>query len=356
MSDRPRRRVLFVLPSFAAGGAERVMLTLLSRLDRARFEPALLTLSEEGPLRGMVPDDIDARCVDSARLRAALPSLRRAITEARPDLVLSTMAYLNFAILMLGPSGPRYFVREANMPDHTARQIGSVLLARLFYRLAYRRAAAVLCNARPMADALAKWGVDREKLVMMSNPVDVDALRADARIDAAPAPGRRFVAAGRLIAQKGFDRLIDWFVEMPLEDRLSILGDGPLRAALQAQIRTRGLEGRVVLAGFDARPADRIAGADAVLLPSRWEGMPNVALEALALGAPVIAHSEAGGVRDLAAMAPPGAIQVAEDGEAFAAAMHKVEPMPDRRLRPSLLPAEYEVAAVVRRYEELFEG
>lgn len=350
-----KSRILFVLPSFAGGGAERVLLTVLGRLDRERFSPGLLVLSDAGPLKPLVPDDIDVRVLGTGRVRSALPLLRRAIRDAAPDAVLSTMAYLNFAVLSVGPGGPLYFVREANMPDHTARQIGSHVLTRLLYRLLYRRASAILCNARPMRDALAAWGVAQDRLVAMPNPVDVDMIRKGVEARVVPGDGRRFVAAGRLTEQKGFDRLVDWFRNMPVSDRLCIFGDGPQAEQLRAQIDGAGVGERILLKGFDTRVADWIAGADAVLLPSRWEGMPNVALESLALGTPVIAHREAGGIAELADATSGHAVKVAEDGAAFLAAMQEVEATLPRLKspRPNLLPTSYHVNEVVHRYETL---
>ncbi|MDP7539279.1 MAG: glycosyltransferase, partial [Alphaproteobacteria bacterium] len=155
-----------------------------------------------------------------------------------------------------------------------------------------------------------------------------------------PGPGRRFVAAGRLTRQKGFDRLIALFGQDESDDHLLILGDGPAREALAA------LAGpRVTLHGHEPEPWPWMAGADALLLPSRWEGLANVALEALACGTPVIATPESGGIAELAAAAPEGAVTIATWGEAFAKAMAAARPGDGS----CLLPQTYESAAVAHR-------
>ena len=82
-----------------------------------------------------------------------------------------------------------------------------------------------------------------------------------------------------------------------MEAHLTILGDGADKLLLECRIASLNLGDRVELRGFDPNPWAYYAGADAFLLPSRWEGMPNAALEALACGTPVIAMSHAGAVR-----------------------------------------------------------
>src|SRR5262249_21673110 len=152
-------------------------------------------------------------------------------------------------------------------------------------RLLYRRAATVIAPASYLARELAEdFGVPRDKITVLHNPVDetalVQAARDPVRI---PGEGVRFVAVGRLTQQNGFDRLLDMMVAAPGNSHLTILGDGPARLALEAQLASLGLADKVSMPGFMSDAARHIAGADALLLPSRWEGLPNVALEALAL-------------------------------------------------------------------------
>ena len=85
-----------------------------------------------------------------------------------------------------------------------------------------------------------------------------------------------------------------------------IFGDGPDRAALNALAAAEGRAEQVRIAPFTRDLPAALAGADACLLPSRWEGQSNVALESLACGTPVVATPEAGAIAELAAEAPAG--------------------------------------------------
>ena len=324
------------------------MLNLASALDRQRFAAEIVVLSGHGPLAASVPPRIPVHDLRRPRLRHAMPALVVVLHRLRPRAVIPTLGYLNLALLAARPLLPltRIFPREANLPSVSIGALPSPALGRLAYRYFYPRADGVLCNARIVAEALAReCGVAPARIHLIDNPIDVVRIRATAspaiRADGA---GPRFVAAGRLTHQKGFDRLIDLFATLAPDAHLTILGDGPDRAALEARAASRGVAARTSFAGFQALPWPFYAGADAFLLPSRWEGMPNAALEALACGTPVIATPESGGIGEVAATAAPDAVTVATwDGE-FAGALRAVRVRPVATLRESLLPERFTLA------------
>ena len=308
----------------------------------------IVALDGRGPLRSLAPAGVEIADLGRPRLRHAWPALLRRLRISRPGIVLSTFGHINLALLTMRPllpTGTRLVIREA--------YTRSSALAWRACRLLYPTADLVLCQHRAMADEMsARFGVPAEKTVILPNPVDSARLRvALPRRD--PGPGRRFVAAGRLTHQKGFDRMIDMVADDDADSRLRLIGDGPDRTALESRARSLNAGDRIRFAGFDPAPWPFYAGADAVLVPSRWEGLPNVALEALACGTPVIATPEAGGIAEVAAAAATGAVTIAAWGDAFRDAMAKVVPLPVDEARPSLLPAQYERGRVIERFRAL---
>jgi glycosyltransferase involved in cell wall biosynthesis len=353
------RPIAFVLPSFAGGGAERVMLTLIGALDRDRFAPALVVLRGAGPLIDMVPAGVPVHDLARPRLRAALAPLVRCLRRLRPAVEVSTFGHVNLALLGLRPvlpAGTRLLTREANTPSQSLPQAPWPVMTALAYRLLYPTADGVLCqHDRTAHEMAARFRVAPDRIYPLCNPVDIARLRAAAaRPVRALGAGLRFVVAGRLTRQKGVDRLLPLLGHGPSDTHLTVLGDGPERARLEAAARSLGIAERVRFTGFVAKPWPWLAGADACLVPSRWEGMPNVALEALACGTPVIASPEAGGIDELAA--ETAAVTVAGTRDAFAAAMAALAPAPVAAPRPARLPERFALESVSRRFEQILDA
>ena len=145
----------------ALSGAERVMLSLLARIDRSRFSPSLITLSGEGPLTELLPLDVPLVDLARPRLRHAVPSLVGAIRRMRPAAVVSSLGYVNLALLASRrflPSGTRIIVREANMPSLSLPGGPRPGLMRWLYRRYYPRADAVICSSQMMIAEMVREG------------------------------------------------------------------------------------------------------------------------------------------------------------------------------------------------------
>jgi len=130
------------------------------------------------------------------------------------------------------------------------------------------------------------------------------------------------VVAGRLRREKGIDVLLNALPEVVRrfpEAHLSILGEGPQESDLKEQVAKLGLSRSVTFLGFKPDPAPYIGHADVFVLPSRFEGMPNALLEALALDSPAVASDCAGAIRDIQRSNPEMVVVPAENPAALSA-------------------------------------
>lgn len=353
--------VVFVLPSFAGGGAERVMLSLLTEMHADRFDPVLVVMDGRGPLADLVPDAVPVIDLATDRLRRALVPLVRALRKLNPHAIVASHGYVNLALIAMRPllpGGSRLVLREANTPSLSLPHAPYPKLMSLGYRWLYRHADLVLASSdRMAAEFLGEYCVPAERVQVLPNPVDIQWLRSAATPPRRrEGPGRRFIAAGRLNRQKGFDRLLDRLAELPSDTHLTILGDGPEQVTLQAQVARLGIGDRVTFGGFEPCPWPWYAGADAFVLPSRWEGMPNAALEALACGTRVIATPESGGIGELVAEADQAAVNVIEFGDQFVTEMIKTNARPSVDLpRQCLLPDRYDARTVGEAFSTLID-
>src|SRR5690348_9035404 len=95
----PRKKILFLIPSLAGGGAERVFAMLLAHIDRARFEPHLGVLRDQGEYMRDVPTDVNIHHLNISRVRYAILSIVRLVWRVRPSVILSTLGYLNLTLI-----------------------------------------------------------------------------------------------------------------------------------------------------------------------------------------------------------------------------------------------------------------
>lgn len=304
-----RATILFVINSLAGGGAERVLTTILgaSAPWRDRYDMHLALLDDE-PRAYAVPEWITVTQLDARhRLGASIAQLRRLVGSLNPDAALAflTRANVATAIAMAGRGRPWLISERVNTSAHLGSGPGAIA-ARAMVRFAYPRARHVIAVSDGVVDDLVEnFGVARDRISAIANPVDHDAIAAQAAAPSSLAiDGDYVVAAGRLVPNKNFALLIDAFAASGLPHRLVIMGEGPERASLEAQIAANGLTDRVSLPGFVANPFAVLARARLFAMPSNAEGFPNGLIEAMACGLPVVATNCASGPSEILADLP----------------------------------------------------
>lgn len=300
--------MLFLIPSLTGGGAERVFTTLLRHLDLTRFDLQLAVLQANGAYVRDLPRDVVVHDLNVSRVRYALPRIIALIWKTRPTTVVSTLGHLNIALAMckrLLPRSVRVVLREAVIVSALLSEETQHLRLWTWLYRQYRHADKVICLSDSMLEDMVKgFGLPPAKMVRIYNPLDIERVRRQADLGSNPytRPGPHLVAAGRLTRQKGFDVLLHAMpmirAEFPAA-HLTILGEGVLRAKLEEQSRELGLGTAVSFMGFEQNPWRYVKNADVFVLPSRYEGLPNVMLEALALGTAVVATDCPGAVREV---------------------------------------------------------
>ena len=353
--------ILFLLPCFSGGGAERVVLNLLIGLHNHNHLVEIIVFNDDGPLLSMVPDGVLVHNLGTGSLRNSIIPLIKKLWKLRPGIIFSTLGYINLALLALRwflPRKTNIWVREANLPSISLPNNHRPKLITTLYWLLYRRSNKLICSSiRMREEFISNFSVSKEIIEILPNPVDLELIRSSAlymkRFDNG---GICYIASGRLTFQKGFDRLLKWF--STLDDKKStlvILGDGDDKHALIQQSNELNLQNRVKFVGFCDNPWQWYAGADCFLLSSRWEGLPNVVLESLACGTRVISTIESGGVVEIAKQTAEGGLVVVSSDSSFIDEMLKVERNPVKKIKESLLPSMYHIESSVLIIERLIE-
>lgn len=274
------------------GGAERALVEIATRLDRRVWRPSVIGLGPEGALAQPLRDaGIDVEClgVRPRRPVQALTRLVRALRKRRPRLVQSFLFHANLAARLARPFvGPYSTVAGLRVAERGRRWHSTL------DRWTSKWCDHWVCVSEGVRrHAIAEGGLLPDRLAVIPNGVSLDRFRDAVPTSKAelgmPDGARIALFVGRIDPQKGWRVLLDAIDSAMIRGsswRLVIVGDGPEREAMLARI---GDSGRARWLGRRDDVPSLMAAADVLVLPSLWEGMPNVVLEAMAAGKPVIA-------------------------------------------------------------------
>lgn len=355
-----------LIRAFEGGGTQRDMVLLCNALAAKGLRPTIITLSAQGPLRALLDPSIRVIEVSGGKLRYAIPDLRRAIRALAPAVVLSSEANLNLCALLAVrtlPRGsrPKLVLREVSSPS-IAQHRDPYLQNRIAYRIlrrVYRYADRVIALTDGAGRELARdFSVPEAMIaVMRLNAVIPSAMaRQLSQWDGESGRERDLVVCiGRLSPEKDQRTLLRAMTFMQAERpwRLALVGDGPERAALEAFARANGLADRVFFAGYAPDPFAWLMRARVAVLPSLYEGLPCVVMEALACGTPVVCTDSSYGPREILQDGRYGTLTPVGDAAAMAAAIAAaLDQVPDRRTLMTR-GLQYTAAAAAERFLEI---
>lgn len=288
----------------------------------------------EGPYMREVPPEVRIVDLGAKRMLYSLPALVRYLRRVRPDAMLSAMNHSNIVAIwarQLAGVKTRLIISEHNTLSVSVRDSKSTrerlmpTLMKLFYRWAD---AIVVVSRGVMEDLISTTKIPREKVRVIYNPVVTPELlaRAEEPLEHPWFAGGEppvILGVGRLVRQKDFATLIRAFALVRMEQpvRLIIIGEGEERDKLEALLRTLGLEQDVALPGFVENPYKYMKRAAVFVLSSRYEGLSNVLVEAMAVGTPVVSTDCPSGPMEILESGRWGKLVPVGDIQAMAAAV-----------------------------------
>lgn len=341
-------KVLYFITELNIGGAEKVLVHFLRELDPSRYRPLVACLYDGD---GAIGDELRAQGIPVVDLGMTAPwrldavwRLVQLLRRERPQILHSSLFHAN----VLGRLAGRLAGVPVIISCRQNIRIGArwrEWVNRMTVGLDDRVIA--VCELARQAEIEAA-GVDPAKVVTIYNAVDPAELVADSSAadgsasagrsvsnssaaddTAALVPGRApdtllIGTVCRFHPQKGLPHLLEAFarlVQHPIDAHLVLVGDGELREPLEARARELGLDGHVTFTGFRTDISAVLAQLDLFVLPSLWEGLPMVLLEAMAAGLPVVATS-VGGTPELVQDGDTGLLVPPANVDALANAMH----------------------------------
>ena len=327
-------RVAYGIDSMAgSGGTELHAVRLAEQMRALDVQPLMVTLNADGPMGARYRDagiDVHAFPVDSLVGLSAIRQIARMarfFRDEQIDVVHTHDCYTNFlGVAAARLAGVPLAIASKRWTHHVYPQ------HRWTNRVAYRLAHAVTANSAAVAASVSRdERIAARRVLVTLNFLDESAFEL-------PAPGESealrtsmgfgsehvvFAILARLRAEKDHKFLLTAFAQVVRrhpEVRLLIIGDGPERASIEADIVKLSLEAHVVLTGHSSAPRPLLAAADVAVLTSRHEGFPNALLEAMAAGRPVISTA-VGGVVDAVQSNRNGMLVALDDLGGFVMAM-----------------------------------
>lgn len=361
-----KKKILFIIPSLAGGGAERVFSLLVKHIDRSSFIPALALLKKEGPFLSDVPADVDLINLQSEKSRYAFFKIIRLVRKMKPDIVCSTLGYLNLITLMAGfffPTQVKIVIRESTFVSESFKLEKYGRLFARMYKWLYRRADNVVCLSESMRhDLLSQFELPREKIVVIPNPVEYNLVRQKAKAPTgASFPGlrknRTLISIGRLEYVKGHDLLIDALAQLDEDVQLILIGAGKQRDVLAQRAQETGLGTRVHFLGFQDNPFAYTKFASLFVFPSRYEGFGSAIIEALACSLPVVTFSGPTAAREIITPGFNGFLAEKQDSNNLAAAIRRAM---EHYFDPAAIERDarerFDVHRIISKYEAVFKA
>ncbi len=353
-----QKKICIYLGDCGIGGSQRTIINLANTLNEMHFSLDLLVGDDKGPAKKWLNDGISYKPLGITRQMYALPKLVKYFWRTEPDVVLSSMAHENIIVLLaafIARVKGRVYVRETNPPAYvfTGRPFLKYLA-----RLMYPRAAKTIALSTKTAKSLAiELNMPAHCIRVIHNPVDVEAYD---ETSTEPEVKHDFIlAAGRLTYQKNFSLLLHSYAIANLTTELWIVGDGPLKAELQALTVSLHLGSKVKFLPQTENLQPLIKAAKFFVLSSSWEGFGHVVVEAMAASTAVLA-TNCDGPADIITNGKDGLIVPRNDAYAMARKMRHLDSDEEARLALASNARRrancFDRAVITRQYLTMFFG
>ena len=345
------------MPDLNQGGAERVITTLCNELDRTKFCLKLVLFKKEGYYLNHLKDDVEIIELNISRIRYSIFKIIPLINKLKPDIVFTGWGEISAFLSPLIPffSKTKFVTRETNVVSkHVTRK--EILF---FYRF-YNNFHQIIAQSDDMKnDLIDNFKIHSSKIIKINNPVDFEMINRlkEENIEQDNHTGyKNIVSIGNLSQRKGFDLLLNVFSYLKNEPiKLTIFGDGPDKEQLLIQKNDLQLD-NVSFFGKVNNPFPFVKQADLFILSSRYEGFPNVLLEAGACGTYSLANNAPGGINEIIQEGINGEIYDINDAEGFASRIKQIlNKSYQKEQIITSIESRFSKKVIMNHYESLFE-
>lgn len=350
-----KTKVLFILPTLTAGGAERVISFVAQNIDTNTFESTLLVTGYKKDAAYTIKD-INIKFLEKSRVFTAVPSIFLFLLKHKPNFVLSSIGHLNTVMGLLAPFfyKMKFIIREASVVSKMSEIHNQTQNKSIYSTLAlkaYKQIDVVVCQSKDMAnDFIDIYNIPENKITIINNPIT----------QAIPLKNNttnnngivKFITVGRLSKEKGQLRILKLLSQLKFDFHYTLIGDGPFKDKINQTIEKYNLKSKITQIAFTDNVSKYIAESDLFLQGSYVEGFPNTALESCFVGTPVLAFNVPGGTKEILEHQVNG--YLVENEEEYIYYLNNRLHLKPENIRASVA-IKFNEKTILKQYEALFK-
>ena len=298
--SQTKTKILFVIPSLRAGGAERVMSFVAQNLDKNLFDTTLLVIGHEKDASYTIKET-HVVFLEKDRVLNAFGSIFSYLRRHRPHVVISAIGHVNalMALESIFFRKIKFIGREVNVIS----VLSEIQPSKKWYSLfdftkhTYKLLDIILCQSKDMANDMRKnFEVPKHKIRIINNPIsDSFSSKDDFPNNSVP----NFITVGSLVERKGHKRILSALSNYPKPFEYVVIGNGDMAEEILNFAAEKGIDKNIKHIPFTKNVSNYLKKADVFLQGSYVEGFPNALLESCASGTPVIAFKALGGIDEI---------------------------------------------------------
>ena len=364
--DRNRQQIWFVLAKLQIGGIERNSLKLIQQCLRWGIDVRIILFERKGELLEEVPSQVPITCLGHPFKFAFPYRLAKQIRSQKPACIVSAFDDVNIMVIAakaLAKSDTPVLLSNHNSFSVAKSESKGLERAKYFllkYALpwAFKHAKSIVAVSNGMTDDLSRsLNIPAHLINVIYNPIIDTAFSYRAQLPSVHSVSKQTILfVGRLVPQKNVPNLLNAcaIIKKRQTVDLIIAGDGPLRSQIEDQVTKMGLADSVRTVGTVINPLPLMAASGVLVLPSKFEGLGNALVEALACGTQVVSTDCPHGPAEILKNGKYGQLVPVDDPEALANAIERALSR-KFRVEPNILrqrAAEFSVEKATRRYLE----
>tara|TARA_R110002049_G_C9177314_1_gene562973 strand:+ start:10751 stop:11803 length:1053 start_codon:yes stop_codon:yes gene_type:complete len=349
-----KKKVLFILPNLAAGGAERVISFVAENIDCKKFESKLLIAGYEEDAAYPI-DNLNVKFLEKKRVLTAIPGIFFFLLKNKPDIVLSSVGHLNtvMGLMAIFFYKTKFIIREASvissLNEFDAKPHSNNLHSYLSH-LSYKKVDKIICQSQDMAkDFTEIYKNSKLKITIINNPItQFYPLKKNIKTSKST---MNFITVGRLSKEKGHLRIIKILSKLDFQFHYTIIGSGPLKEKIFNAINEYNLNDKITYIPFTKEVLKYLSLNDLFLQGSYVEGFPNTVLESCYVGTPVIAFNVPGGTKEIIIHEENG--YLVETDDAYLHYLNNRLELNPKKIRESV-ESRFNKERIISQYEALF--